>query len=228
VQKIAKGALPDGTSLYVAALADRLSVSRTPVKRALDLLARDGIVSRDDLRGYIVGTDASPETTRPNLLLLDLNLPGKETSALVAPSWEIILATVEATLMDTIALGIYQISGLGMCDHFAVSRTVTCEVLARLHDRGTIAKDRASHWIAGPLSARMLDDLHDIRRIMEPAALESTAPLLDAQAIEQMRARADAARATGWAFHHHFHPGRGLPGLAFRPVHLGRDHGRDT
>lgn len=73
-QKIAKGALPDRIRLYVAELADRLSVSRSPVKRALDLLANNGIVSHDGARGYIVDTAASPETTRPNPHLLDLSL----------------------------------------------------------------------------------------------------------------------------------------------------------
>jgi DNA-binding FadR family transcriptional regulator len=86
VQKIAEGALPDGMRLYEAALADRLSVSRSPVKRALDLPAQDGIVDRDGARGYIFGTRTPRDMLRPNLHMLDLTLPGKDSAAIIAPS----------------------------------------------------------------------------------------------------------------------------------------------
>ena len=190
---IGEGALPQGTRLYVAAVADRLSVSRSPVKRALELLSDEGVVTRDGARGYVVGRTVVHDTTRPNLHLLDLHLPGNETAALVPPSWEMIVQKVDQEMMNAIPFGIYQISESGICDHFKVSRTVTREVLARLHDRGTISKDRASHWIAGPLSARMLDDLHDIRQIVEPAALDRAAPALDLGMVAAMRGRAASA-----------------------------------
>lgn len=190
---IGEGALPQGTRLYVAAVADRLSVSRSPVKRALELLSDEGVVTRDGARGYVVGRTVVHDTNRPNLHLLDLHLPGNETAALVPPSWEMIVQKVDQELMNAIPFGIYQISESGICDHFKVSRTVTREVLARLHDRGTISKDRASHWIAGPLSARMLDDLHDIRQIVEPAALDRAAPALDLGMVAAMRGRAASA-----------------------------------
>lgn len=84
-----------------------------------------------------------------------------------------------------------------ICAHFAVSRTVTREVLARLHERGTIAKDRASHWVAGALSARMLDDQPELRRLVEPAALENATPHLAQAGLAAMIARLDAAAAEG-------------------------------
>ena len=56
--------------------------------------------------------------------------------------------------------------------HFAVSRTVTREVLSGLHERGTLQKDRASHWVAQPLSTHLLDEQHEVRRLLEPAALQ--------------------------------------------------------
>ena len=128
---IGEGALPQGTRLYVAAVADRLSVSRSPVKRALELLSDEGVVTRDGARGYVVGRTVVDDTSRPNLHLLDLHLPGNETAALVAPSWEMIVQKVDQELLNAIPFGIYQISESGICDHFKVSRTVTREVLAR-------------------------------------------------------------------------------------------------
>jgi DNA-binding GntR family transcriptional regulator len=74
---------------------------------------------------------------------------------------------------------------------------VTREVLARLHERGTIRKDRGSHWIAGPLSARLLDEQHEVRRVLEPAALLMAASKLGRAALDEMMARLDAAAAVG-------------------------------
>jgi DNA-binding GntR family transcriptional regulator len=61
-------------------------------------------------------------------------------------------------------------------------------VLSRLQERGAIGKDRASHWIAGPLSAGMLDDEDALRLLLEPAALKAAAPAIRA-ALPAMQAR---------------------------------------
>jgi DNA-binding GntR family transcriptional regulator len=189
------GTLPPGTRLTVAAVADRLSVSRSPVKRALDMLEQDGHLSRDGGQGYVVfGAESAAQSA--NLHTLPLRLPQGQAATLVRPSWEPILEAVSEAVMDCIPFGIYQISETEIGNHFSVSRTVTREALARLHDRGVIAKDRASHWIAGPLSARMLDEAHALRRLLEPAAIAAACPLLDrlrVGALLQRVARAMAA-----------------------------------
>jgi DNA-binding GntR family transcriptional regulator len=187
------GMLPPGTRLTVAAVADRLSVSRSPVKRALDLLEQDGRLSRDGGQGYVVfGARSAPQST--NLHTLPLHLPHHQ-AALVRPSWEAILDAVSEAVMDCIPFGMYQISETDIGHHFNVSRTVTREALARLHDRGVITKDRASHWIAGPLSARMLDDAHELRRLLEPAAIVAACPLLEYGRIGAMAGRVARAMA---------------------------------
>src|SRR5690606_6605215 len=56
---VSRGNLPSGTLLQTSALADRLGLSRPPVKRALDLLAEDGVVSALGPQGYVVGTLAA-------------------------------------------------------------------------------------------------------------------------------------------------------------------------
>ena len=98
-----------------------------------------------------------------NLFSLPVVLAETDDLLNAPAEWERVLAEVAAQIQSCIPFGIYQVSESAMCEHFAVSRTVTCEVLARLHERGTIAKDRASHWVAGPLSARMLDEQHELR-----------------------------------------------------------------
>lgn len=185
---IEAGRLPAGTRLFTAAVADRLGVSRPPVKRALVLLEELGLVRHTPDQGYVVG-DAEP--ARRNLHLLDLDLSGGLAGAAVQPSWERIFETVEADTLNCIPFGTYQISETALGDHFAVSRTVVREVLSRLDGRGLVAKDRTSHWIAGPLSARMLDDAHQMRRLLEPEALAAAQPGLDRAVLRDMQARVD-------------------------------------
>ncbi|MBZ9935641.1 GntR family transcriptional regulator [Mesorhizobium sp. BR1-1-16] len=176
---VANGNLPIGTRLLTTAVADRLGVSRPPVKRALELLAADGVVTALSSQGYVVGA-ASGETSpeRTNLHRLQLDLPPELGDNLGQARWERIFEAVEAEILNSIPFGTFQISESLIGEHFDVSRTVVRDVLSRLDARGLIVKDRTSHWIAGPLSARMLDDAHEIRRLIEPGALASAMPLL--------------------------------------------------
>lgn len=190
---IAAGLLPDGTRLTVAAVADRLELSRSPVKRGLDLLAKAGHLTRDQRSGYIVGNGTWAAPAAANLFTLPLPDLAPATGALARAGWERILDEVAEATAASIPFGIYHISETGIGAHFSVSRTVTREVLSRLHERGAIAKDRASHWIAGPLSARMLDDEHALRRLLEPAALAEAMPMIRAS-LPAMQARLEMAR----------------------------------
>ena len=82
-----------------------------------------------------------------------------------------------------------------MCEHFEVSRTVVRDVLGRLNHDGLIEKDRWSHWTAGPLTARDVQESYEMRRLLEPAALRLSAPLARRAAeIEAMRERVQSAR----------------------------------
>jgi len=178
---VANGNLPAGTRLLVSAVADRLGVSRPPVKRALDLLAEDGVIAPLSSQGYVVGNNDGQESlARTNLHGLTLELPPELGSNLGQASWERIFEAVEADIMNCIPFGTFQISEAGIGEYFDVSRTVVRDVLSRMDARGLIDKDRSSHWIAGPFSARMLDDAHEVRRLLEPGALAAAQPHLDA------------------------------------------------
>lgn len=189
---IADGLLPEGTRLTVAAVADRLDLSRSPVKRGLELLTDAGHLTRDERSGYIVGNGSKAAPHAANLFTLPLPDLAPATGALARTGWERLLDEVAEATAACIPFGIYTISESGIGAHFGVSRTVTREVLSRLHERGAIGKDRASHWIAGPLSARMLDDEHALRRLLEPAALAAAAAMIRDD-LPAMQARLAAA-----------------------------------
>lgn len=197
---IASGRLPAGTRLFTSAVADRLGVSRPPVKRALTLLEKQGLVHLTGANGYVVGaTDGEAQSVRRNLHMLDLELSGRLSGTHVQASWERIFEAVENDVMNCIPFGTYQISEAALGDHFSVSRTVIRDVLSRMHGRNIIAKDRSSHWIAGPFSARMLDEAHDVRRLLEPSALGAAMPHLERGALSAMRERVRATLEQGAA-----------------------------
>lgn len=53
-EMILRGELPPGQRVAEAPLADRLGVSRTPVRQALPLLAQEGLLLEHETRGYVV------------------------------------------------------------------------------------------------------------------------------------------------------------------------------
>ena len=53
-EMILRGELPPGERLGEEALAERLGVSRTPIRQALPALAREGLLSAAGRRGYVV------------------------------------------------------------------------------------------------------------------------------------------------------------------------------
>ena len=53
-EMILRAELPPGQRVAEAPLADRLGMSRTPVRQALPLLAQEGLLSEHETRGYVV------------------------------------------------------------------------------------------------------------------------------------------------------------------------------
>jgi DNA-binding GntR family transcriptional regulator len=197
-RNVANGNLPPGTRLLAASVADRLNVSRPPVKRALELLVADGVITARSSHGYVVGQGAAAdETARLNLHQLDLDLPLELGEALGRASWERIYAAAEADVLNCVPFGTFQVSEAMLGEHFEVSRTVVREVLARLDAQGLIAKDRASHWLAGPLGARMLDEAHELRLLLEPRALVDVVPNLEPSLVEAQRGRLEDTLSRG-------------------------------
>ena len=190
-RSIASGTLPAGTQLMASPLAERLSVSRSPVSRALRRLAERGVIVAVPGQGYMVGGAGGLEPVRRNLHHIDLTLgdDAANKEAPVAPSWERILEDVADAILNCIPFGTFMISETGMGAHFGVSRTVARDVLSRLHGRRMIRKDRQSHWVTGPLSARMLNDAHALRRELEPLAVSGAIGQVPRADIADMRER---------------------------------------
>jgi DNA-binding GntR family transcriptional regulator len=192
------GRIPRGLVLLEGPIASLMQTSRAPVQTALLRLEAQGLVRRFNGRGFMVarpGEDVAP--TRRDLRAIGLDIPKVIDDALQnRASWERIYETVENDVAACLAFGRYRLIEAELAEHFNVSRTVVRDVLGRLEERGLVEKNQSSHWIAEPLTAQSIREHFALRRILEPQALTSAAPLLErtrlAGVFERFR-RAEAA-----------------------------------
>lgn len=169
---IADGKLEPGVVLQESALSERLSMSRATIKRALALIADEGLVRKFTGRGYIVsGGDETPR--RLDLRTLELDLDTLDET-MGKPNWLRIHNVVENELSRCLIFGRYRVVEALVAKEFDVSRTVVRDVLSRLQERGLVQKSANSRWVVEPLTAQRIKDKFELRMVLEVAALNSS------------------------------------------------------
>ena len=197
-QHIVGKQLPPGLVLLESRIAELMDISRAPVRRALELLHRDGFVRRFEGRGYLVGADDPTQTPlRIDLREAGFTAPAGMSESIGLFTWERIYREVETAVGRTIPFGTYRVVEAAITARFGVSRTVAREVLSRLRDRGLIQKNRWSTWLAGPLTAQTVDECFAIRILLEPQALQEAARSCSPTELTVMHERLTAAVASG-------------------------------
>lgn len=188
--RIARGALAPGERLLESRIALEFGISRAPARQALAELAAAGLVRKVEGHGYAV-VDAPAVLDPPG----SHPLAGGGERLTAAPSWERIYREAEAEIAARIAFGSWRITETEMAAAYGVSRTVAREVLARLQQRGLVRKDDKSRWFAPALTPDYVDELYEMRRLLEPVALAKAMPLVPPGYVAAMRHRLDAALA---------------------------------
>jgi DNA-binding GntR family transcriptional regulator len=191
---IRKGMIEQGTVLLEGPLADLFGSSRAPVRQALQRLHRQGILSRFDGRGFLVGPSSAP-VRRVELSANMLDLPCEKRPLRPSFDWERIYDAVEREIVHRSVFGRFRVNELELARVFGVGRSVARDVLTRLQGIGIVDKDDRQRWAIVPLDSRRLADLYEIREQLEPLALRHTLPLLARRQLIQMRSRAADALA---------------------------------
>jgi DNA-binding GntR family transcriptional regulator len=197
-QNIVGHRVPRGLVLLEGPIAALMQTSRAPVKIALRHLEAQGLVRRFNGRGYIVArVGEALDPIRRDLREIGLSIPKAIDDALQSrASWERIYETVENDVAACLVFGRYRLIEAELADHFKVSRTVVRDVLGRLEERGLVEKNQNSHWTAGPLSARSIREHFALRKILEPQALISAAPLIERTRLSEVFNRFRQAEGT--------------------------------
>lgn len=188
-RNIESGQLPAGLVLIEGPIARLMLTSRAPVQAALRKLNEEGFIHRFRGRGYLVG-DArdQPAPIRRSIEEFQLDIPDQSKSALeVRGTWMRVYDQVEADVAACQIFGEFRVIETELADHLGVSRTVARDVLSRLNERGLIRKGASTHWLAGPLTARILREKYQLRAIVEPAALQLASELIDPVEIAKIR-----------------------------------------
>lgn len=187
---IVSGAAAKGLVLLEAPLGELFGTSRVPVRKALNLLHEEGLISRFDGRGYLVNPERQHvEPLRLSLSHKQFGLDSNEELVDTRPLGERIHDEIGAALSACIAFGHYRLDEQSAAQHYGVSRSVVREALMRLRDRGLVEKEPYSQWLAGPLTAREITEDYELRACLEPEALRLTAPQLSRETLEAMLTR---------------------------------------
>jgi len=180
--EIRSGGLPTGSELNETSVANRFGVSRAPARRALSELADAGLIERAGGRGYVVKRGVKGPRSAPG---------GGEAAIgqkLVSePSWQRIYREVEEDIAARISFASWRLNEAKLADHYGVSRTVTRDVIGRLQQRGLVAKDEASRWVATALTPQHVSELYELRWLLEPAALIKAASYIPPDLLDRMR-----------------------------------------
>jgi DNA-binding GntR family transcriptional regulator len=183
-QNIASGTLAAGTAITEYRVAQELSVSREPVGRALQRLEDENLLVRDGARGYVVaGAPRVKDRAMPSLDITEevLDLIRGRTE------WQKIWDRVQADLVACMPFGRYKVVEMTMASHYGVSRTVTRDLLARLETLGIVEREGRSQCFLRQLTHELMNELYEVRCLLEPAALIGAAPFLSTDVLEAAR-----------------------------------------
>ncbi|MDO5605441.1 MAG: GntR family transcriptional regulator [Paracoccus sp. (in: a-proteobacteria)] len=186
-KSIAAGALPPGTVLLEGPLAGLFGSSRSPVKRALAELEEEGLLSRFDGRGLLVGQAAAPRRVKitPAMLLLDAD----DGISAKSFAWQPHYYDFEREVILRSVFGRARINELALARHLDVGRTVAHDLLIHAREVGIVYKDEGSRWWIVPLDEARFQNLYELRILLEPVAMAGAAGHIPEARLDEIEAR---------------------------------------
>lgn len=216
-QAIATGELTPGQALTQNGIATRFGISRAPARKALEDLAEAGLLERGGSGRYRVAATANgaanlpdparrdplarcaaPPTTPPTTTAATTTMTPPDRLRL-QPSWELLYPEIEMAVVARSSLAAWRLNESVLARHYGVSRTVARDVVARMQQRGVLIKDDNGRWIAPALTPANLDELYELRWVLEPLAMEKAVPRLPHGYLASMRQELENAMAPGAA-----------------------------
>ena len=171
---IASGDMPAEAHLTAQSIADRFSVSRSPVRTALRMLEEKGLVRQSRNRGYFV----KPLTARTKSAAMksaSINRDGPRAYYVLAEDW--VRDRIDSEVTETFLL-----------DRYRVSRSELAAILTRAVAEGWIERKPGYGWRLLPVAKtpEAQAQLYRMRLLLEPAAFLEPTFTLDRPALERL------------------------------------------
>lgn len=176
--------LAPGTRLAEVALAERLQVSRTPVRAALKLLARRRLIRVGESRGYVVA-DTVPATPAT---------PAKPTPA---ETDRLFVAIARDRRSGRLPV---DVSERDLMQRYDATRPVVQRVLTKLAEVAAVQRKPGHGWRFQPIiaDAQARAESYRYRILIEPAGLLEPEFRLDAAWTAEMRRRHEETLREPW------------------------------
>ena len=169
-----------GHHLVELELCAAFGVSRTPVRGALKLLERQGVVKARESRGYVL-TKLPPQTA-------EADSEAGEEERLFQTLAE---ARAKGALPD-------QFTQQELVRRFGARLSVVLAVLRQLAELGLVERKPGNGWAFTPDPARILSESYAFRRALEPQMLLQPGFRLDRAWAEKARAEHQKLRRKAW------------------------------
>lgn len=194
LRSMASGHLEPGLVLLEGNIAEIFGMSRSPVRQTLGRLHQEGVVSRFEGRGYLVGQQPG-SVVRRSLSAADFRAAGGRASVCRTESWRELAEQVEHDVVLCSMKGRLELNELKLSKTLDVSRSVTHRILLQLQALGVVAKIKYSSWNVVPLDADRLHQLYEARRQLEPFMIGKACERLGETDVKRYLARLEQAEA---------------------------------
>jgi DNA-binding GntR family transcriptional regulator len=177
--------LQPGTRLGEVALAEHLRVSRTPVRAALKLLARRGLVRPSEVRGFVVAAGVRA----------DQKVAKRQT---VTDVDRLFLAIARDRRSGRLPV---EVSERDLMQRYDATRPIVQRVLTKLSEVAAVERKRGHGWRFQPTISdpQARAESYRYRLLIEPACLLEPDFRCDPAWIAEMRHRHEAMRAMPWS-----------------------------
>jgi DNA-binding GntR family transcriptional regulator len=177
--------LQPGARLGEVVLAERLQVSRTPVRAALKLLARRGLVRPSEVRGFVVAAEKSAAKAvarRPTVTDVD----------------RLFLAIARDRRSGKLPV---DVSERDLMQRYDATRPIVQRVLTRLSEVAAVERKRGHGWRFLPTISdpQARGESYRYRLLIEPAGLLEPDFRCDTAWIAEMRRRHDEMLSMPWS-----------------------------
>jgi DNA-binding GntR family transcriptional regulator len=182
VEHVRSQAMPAGAHLAEQVLADAFHVSRGPVREALTILEREGIVLFHPNRGFFLTRTA-------------MEIPPPDISALVSTEAEMYYRFAEDRIQGKLH---GHISEVELMSRYGISRVKLVKILIRMSQEGWVEQRPGHGWNFLPVldTVEALDKSYRFRILVEPAALLEPTYRVDPVVFAKLRGEHESLLAS--------------------------------